>query len=157
VKTGHFFDGFSIDPEAGVIYGRFGRRVGSLSSYGYIKIGRRNGPEMLAHRLIWEIVNGPIPEGMQINHINGIKTDNRIANLELVTPQQNSAHAYRTGLSKRMIGEQNGQARLTNAKVRSIRALLASGDSQASIAARFDVCASTVSLISSGKKWRDVA
>lgn len=37
------------------------------------------------HRLAWELVNGPIPEDMQVDHINGIRTDNRIENLRLVT------------------------------------------------------------------------
>ena len=43
------------------------------------------------HRIVWEAVTGsPIPKGMQINHRNEIKTDNRFfENLELVTPKQN--------------------------------------------------------------------
>ena len=45
----------------------------------------------LLHRIVWEAVTGePIPQGMQINHRNEIKTDNRFfENLELVTPKQN--------------------------------------------------------------------
>jgi hypothetical protein len=42
------------------------------------------------NRLIWSAVNGPIPEGMQINHINHDRADDRITNLELATFQQNS-------------------------------------------------------------------
>lgn len=46
----------------------------------------------LVHRVVYESVTGkPIPKGMQINHINEVKTDNRFfENLELVTPKQNS-------------------------------------------------------------------
>ena len=47
----------------------------------------------LVHRLIWEAFNGPIPEGLEINHINGIKHDNRLCNLELVTKSENLKHA----------------------------------------------------------------
>ena len=56
------------------------------------------------HRLIWEEAYGPIPSGMQIDHINGIRTDNRLENLRLATNQQNS--------SNRLIGK------LTNIDIR---------------------------------------
>ena len=41
------------------------------------------------HRIVWESFYGPIPKGMQINHINEIKTDNRLCNIELCTPKYN--------------------------------------------------------------------
>lgn len=40
-------------------------------------------------RFIYEYFNGEIPEGFQIDHINGIKTDNRIGNLQIVLPAKN--------------------------------------------------------------------
>lgn len=42
------------------------------------------------HRLVWEAFNGKIPDGMQVNHINEIKADNRLENLNLMTPKENS-------------------------------------------------------------------
>lgn len=42
------------------------------------------------HRLVLEAFNGSIPEGLQIDHINGVKNDNRLANLRVVTPKDNS-------------------------------------------------------------------
>ena len=41
------------------------------------------------HRLVWEAFNGPIPEGMQVNHINEDRTDNRLENLNLLTNKEN--------------------------------------------------------------------
>ena len=41
------------------------------------------------HRFVWECFNGLIPEGKQIDHINDVKDDNRLCNLQLVTPQEN--------------------------------------------------------------------
>src|SRR5574343_443937 len=38
------------------------------------------------HRLVVEAFVGPIPDGMQVNHKNGIKDDNRACNLEIATP-----------------------------------------------------------------------
>ena len=43
----------------------------------------------LIHRLVFEAFNSTIPEGMQVNHINEIKTDNSLSNLNLMTPKEN--------------------------------------------------------------------
>lgn len=43
----------------------------------------------LVHRLVYEAFNGTIPEGLQIDHINGVKNDNRLVNLRCVTPREN--------------------------------------------------------------------
>jgi hypothetical protein len=57
--------------------------------YGYV----RAGPEMVhAHRVLWIAGEGEIPPGIQINHINRRRWDNRRANLELVTHGNNIRH-----------------------------------------------------------------
>ena len=44
----------------------------------------------LLHRVVWEAVSGSqIPEGMQCNHINECKSDNRFCNINLLTPKEN--------------------------------------------------------------------
>lgn len=71
----------------------------------YIQV-RVDGKLILAHRIIWENLNGPIPDGLEINHINGKKDDNRLINLELVTHKENLSHAKRTGLTPRVTREE---------------------------------------------------
>ena len=83
----------SYDPLTGIFIwavnsGRHGRIkagtiAGCLTFYGYTKI-LLCGEQILAHRLAWFYVNGSWPIG-QIDHINCIKTDNRIINLRDVT------------------------------------------------------------------------
>lgn len=53
------------------------------SAQGYIRISRDNQVHLM-HRWIWEQLMGPIPEGWEIDHINGVRTDNRIENLRCV-------------------------------------------------------------------------
>lgn len=59
---------------------------------GYVRF-RHNTGNLYVHRLVWEMHNGPIPQGMQIDHINGKRDDNRIENLRLVTQQVNLRNA----------------------------------------------------------------
>lgn len=49
----------------------------------------RDRKQYSTHRVIWEMFNGPIPNGMEIDHINHIRDDNRIENLRMVTKQSN--------------------------------------------------------------------
>jgi hypothetical protein len=57
----------------------------ATTNQGYIR-RKVNGVVKMEHRRVWELNYGPIPKGYQVHHINGIKTDNSLPNLELLTP-----------------------------------------------------------------------
>ena len=61
------------------------------------KDGRRYTKNLA--RLIWESFNGPIPEGMTIDHINGEKADNRLDNLRCCTMRVNVLNPVTRGRS----------------------------------------------------------
>lgn len=63
---------------------------------GYIRV-RFDNKEYRAHRIIWEMHNGPIPEGMLIDHIDRDVKNNNITNLRLATRQQNNSN--KSGIS----------------------------------------------------------
>lgn len=59
---------------------------------GYFAVGlykNKQQRQFIVHRLVWTVFNGPIPENMQINHINEDKTDNRLANLNTMSAKEN--------------------------------------------------------------------
>lgn len=59
---------------------------------GYIRV-RILGKEFRAHRIIWSLFNGEIPENMFVDHIDGNISNNKIENLRLATRQQNNSNS----------------------------------------------------------------
>jgi hypothetical protein len=69
-----------------------GKKVGGLDAYGYLttSIG---GETIKLHRLAWIYVHGYIPDNMEVDHVNGDRSDNRIKNLRLADDWQNAVNA----------------------------------------------------------------
>lgn len=100
------------DPETGLFrnaprkYSKTnGRVVGCKTSRGYLRVGL-DGHRHLLHRLAWLYVHGEWPQE-DIDHINGVRTDNRMANLRLVTDSmnsQNQVRAHSNNVSSGLLG-----------------------------------------------------
>lgn len=56
------------------------RRKENIKGYRHVTV---NGKSMSEHRAVWEAANGPLESWMHIHHRNGIKSDNRLENLEM--------------------------------------------------------------------------
>lgn len=135
----------------------------------YLKLGDRRGykkcsmgrpqKDVSVHRLVWQSFNGPIPQDYEINHLNGVKSDNRLCNLEAVTRSENCKHRVRV-LGKMphhigpRVGETNGRAKLTWDHVREIRTLRGRV-SHKQLAARYGVSPASISFIMTGVTWKE--
>lgn len=110
--------------------------------------------DVAVHRLVAQAFLGPIPAGHEVNHQNGDKAHNCVANLEYVTRSENVSHAYSAGL----IGDRKGElavwrTKLTNAQVFHIRHLRSQGAAIRAIAKWFPVGISGVSHIVNRHSW----
>jgi hypothetical protein len=117
----HVQSGYCVDPAKGLVYGRSGELIGSSSGGDYVRCGGYGGKPgtWYAHRLVWECSKGPIPPELQIDHLDGNKTNNRLSNLDLVTGSVNVRRAMAMGLAPR--GEERTDSKLTDALVCEIR------------------------------------
>jgi hypothetical protein len=78
---------------------RIGGTAGSKRSDGYIKV-TVDGTFHYAHRLAWQFAVGPIPHGMEIDHIDHGPSNNRLSNLRLMTKQGNRKNRSRDSRNK---------------------------------------------------------
>ena len=118
-----------------------------------VRDGKR--PGCYVHRLVALAFIGEPPEGKpQVNHKNGVKADNRVENLEWVSPKENSQHASASGLMRH--GEAHPGGVLTEDAVRIIRERRRQGEHVRVIAKDLNVSTGTVSLAANRLTWRHV-
>lgn len=85
----------AISGEIFRIYKSGERRLAGYSDARGYRILSVNNKSRFAHRVIWEHVHGPIPDGLEIDHIDGNPKNNSILNLRLVTHTQNMQNQHR--------------------------------------------------------------
>lgn len=145
--------GYMVD---GRIYPGCRRRVDRLMPSGYRLVqgwSRGKCTVGLAHRLVWQLAHGNIPDGAVINHKNGVKHDNRLSNLEVVSYSENRKHAHRTGLIDQW-GQRNPAAKLSDKQVAEIKRRRLAGELPHALAKEFGVSRSYVWGVVKGI-WRN--
>ena len=112
------------------------------------------------HRLVAKAFLGPRPPGLETNHINGIKTDNRIENLEYVTHAENMRHAHdvlNVIAPTRQRGDAHWKSRLTAKDVAAIRETYdGARGAMTRLAERYGVSLQHIIRIVKRQSWRHV-
>jgi len=107
----------------------------------------------LAHQLVATSFIGPYPDGMEINHIDGNKSNNCLNNLEYVTRSDNLLHSFKIGL-RSLRGDNSTHNILTEKDIPEIQRLLNEGDlSEREIGLMYGVKRSTIHNIRTGHSW----
>lgn len=108
------------------------------------------------HVLVAEAFLDPRPTPRhEVNHRDGVKTNNRSTNLEWVTRSGNQTHSNAIGLVAHPQGERKLRAKLTESAVREIRATPQSISSRA-LAPKYGVTHGTLYLARVGRTWKHV-
>ena len=135
-------------------------KCGYLNKNGYIRHNisiNSHKSYFFGHHIVWINFNGFIPEGLQVNHKDGNKSNNKLSNLELVTYKENAEHAVNNGLY--ITGEAHHKTKLTYVQVKEIRSKYIKnkkGYNTISLAKEYGVCRSTMWSVVNNVTWKDV-
>ncbi|MEO1690729.1 MAG: NUMOD4 domain-containing protein [Cyanobacteria bacterium J06631_6] len=128
--------------------------------YYYIGLGKNGTKATFAiHQLVAQAFIPNPYNKKTVNHLDGNKLNNSVANLEWCTYSENLEHAYKTGLRRAVksseVASKNYKRKLTEQQVREIKRLLARGNlTHREIAKKFSVARSTITEIKSGRRWK---
>lgn len=130
----------------------------STFSRGYKGVGLFNGSNKknyTVHKIVCEAFISKYPRNMQINHKNRIKSDNRLINLEYVTPKENVLHSFKVGTRNTNKGELNGMSKLNRNKIFDIRKMYKTCNfTHKNISILFNISRTNITNIINKKAWK---
>lgn len=92
----------------------------------------------------------------QVNHIDSVRNNNRVENLEWVTASENMQHMVKSGRAPSFKGSRHGQAKIAEVDVLAIRARYAAGEKGIFLAAEYGLSRGSISHLINKKTWSHV-
>lgn len=129
-----------------------------ISKHGYHRVVLcRDGKafKKSVHQLVAIAFIGPIPDGCEVCHIDGRRTNNSLSNIRYGTRKENYADSVVHGTNS--AGERHGMAKLSEEDVRNIRRGIDAGITQAMLSKLYGVSTSCVNCIAKGTTWKQIA
>lgn len=122
--------------------------------YGRVRV---QGRHRKAHRIAYEMLNGPIPVGLYICHHCDNPSCVRPSHLYAGTQRDNMRDRGARGRGANLKGESHGRAKLNEDAVRAIRSRKAAGARTTELAREYGVSPSAIVFVVNGSHWRHVA
>lgn len=132
----------------------------AIDKKGYLRVGLSKNNKSSTHKVHRLVAKAFIPNPNklpQVNHISGIKTDNRVENLEWVTQKENTKHAFEIGLSKK--GKHHHCSKLSAEHVKNIRDEYIPFDkkhNQLALSKKYGVSKSCIKDVVNYKTYKDI-
>lgn len=137
-----YINGYSASPE-GRVYGKDGSRLKLIqkrNGYLYFSMCVAGKVHQTAvHRFMWEYFVGDIPSGYHVDHVDGLKSNNALSNLQLLLPRDNARKS----------------ARLLDVKLaEEIRQRRLSGETGANLSREYGVSEQLICDLYKGRRWK---
>lgn len=121
--------------------------------YGQFRMGGKGSPNVHAHRALWVLMEGSIPDGLVVCHTCDNPPCCNPRHLFLGTPADNTADMVAKGRGARLLGEDSPHTSLKDRDVHRIRERAAEGETQEAIAADYGLSRAAIGLILCRKNW----
>lgn len=150
-------DQFDVNFDSGIVTKKSTGTTGTINNQGRLVFGIGiNGDSytFYVHQIV-AFAGGLDLLDKEVNHINGDKLDNRLLNLETVSPNENKLHQRKNGLYSK--GKKHHNTRLTEHDVVQIRWLYSTGKySQGKLSEMFNVHVSGINRIIKRENWKHI-
>ena len=123
-------------------------RPGPIGKYGHMSVALGQGNSQMVHAMVMLTFVGPRPHGLDVAHLNGVGSDNRLENLKYATRSENNIHITL-----------HGKRPLTPAQILYIRRLAAKGfkrGDKSRLADELGVSRTTISSVLVGRHYAHI-